>query len=92
MDQDIQEDTSENSNQLGEKNLEEEERVELDIYRRVRKDPFFTHYMKNEFRYFSERMKDGLQNTIKEHADYYEEDNMLPYYDLNALKTSIAQG
>lgn len=41
--------------------LKENERIELEVFRSVKRDPFFTHYMANDLRYFSDRMADGIQ-------------------------------
>lgn len=36
--------------------LTKDERLELAIFRQVRKDPFFHHHLTNNLKYFSERM------------------------------------
>ncbi|KRW99094.1 Ribosomal protein S5 domain 2-type fold [Pseudocohnilembus persalinus] len=64
-----------------EKDLSENERVELEVYRRIQKDPFFTHYIQNDLRYFSERMLDGYSQTQRLMTLYDKTGDIMNYND-----------
>lgn len=43
-----------------ERDLSHDNRVELEIYRRQKQDPFFRHYVQNEVKYFTERVNEDF--------------------------------
>lgn len=70
---------------------------EIEIFRSVRKEPFFMHYLLNEIRYFSDRMHDAyLANVLNNEeiirpGDFYRHDTSLlkktVEYDEEGLQT-----
>lgn len=45
--------------------LSEAQKTELEVYRRVRKEPFFHHHLVNSLKYFTERIDEY------NHTDYF---------------------
>ncbi|EAS06093.3 ribosomal protein S9 (macronuclear) [Tetrahymena thermophila SB210] len=44
----------------GERDLSKDNQIEIELYRRIKTDPFFRHYIQNEIKYFTERIEDGV--------------------------------
>jgi Ribosomal protein S9 len=56
---------------------------EIEVFKSVRKEPFFMHYLLNELRYFSDRMHDAYLSTVlntpdvARAGDFYKHDTSL---------------
>lgn len=48
-----------------EKDLPRDNRIELEIYRRQKQDPFFRHYVQNEVKYFTDRISEGFMEIAQ---------------------------